>query len=112
MGKLFLAAAAGWIVIGCAATEPAFDPAVTEVHVIDGKKFAIPAGATPSAHIASRKEIDFYKQSGVSNCQYGDVIWDAKTAEKQIAEAIQKGNADIHKALAQKGLIGCASPLT
>jgi hypothetical protein len=98
------------LIIGCT-DQPAFDPQATEVQVIDGKQFNIPAGATASEHLATKKEIDFYTKSGVSGCRYGDVIWDAKSAQEQVSEAIKEGNPDIHKALAKQGLIGCAHPL-
>jgi len=103
--------AAALLMAGCAQTEPAFDPAVTTVQTIDGKKFNIPQGATPSPHLATKKEIEFYTKSGVSNCKEGDVLWDAEGAKAKIAEAIKEGNPNIHKELAQKGLIGCASPI-
>jgi hypothetical protein len=97
------------LMTGCT-DQPAFDPQATDVQMIDGKQFNIPAGATASEHLATKKEIDFYKKSGVSDCRYGDVIWDAKAAQEQVSEAIKEGNPDIHKALAKKGLIGCAHP--
>jgi len=98
------------IVAGCSTNQPAFDPSVTEVKVIDGKKFNIPKGATPSPHIATQKEIEFYKKSGIADCKQGDVIWDAEDAKARIAKAIETGNPEIHKELAKEGKIGCASP--
>ena len=95
---------------GCT-TQPTFDPNVTEVKVIDGKKFNIPQGATASPHIATKKEVEFYKKSGVADCKQGDVLWDENGARAQIAKAIESGNPEIHKELAKEGKIGCASPL-
>ena len=99
------------LVVGCSTNQPTFDPNVTEVKVIDGKKFNIPQGATASPHIATKKEVEFYKKSGVADCKQGDVIWDAEGAKAQIAKAIESGNPEIHKELAKEGTIGCASPL-
>lgn len=104
-------AAVALLIAGCAQTEPKFDPAVTSVQTIDGKKFNIPEGAKPSPHLATKKEIEFYKKSGVSDCKQGDVLWDARDAQAKIAKAIKEGNPNIHKELAQKGLIGCAHPV-
>jgi len=103
--------AAALLMAGCTQTEPTFDPAVTAVQTIDGKKFNIPQGATPSPHLATKKEVAFYKKSGVSDCRQGDVLWDAQGAQAKIAKAIKEGNPDIHKELAKKGLIGCAHPV-
>ncbi len=110
MKKLITLSILALLAVGCT-TQPKFDPAVTETVVIDGKTFNIPKGATPSPHLATKKEIEFYKKSGVSNCKQGDVIWDAEDSKAQIAKAIESGNPEIHKELAQKGLIGCASPV-
>jgi uncharacterized RmlC-like cupin family protein len=100
---------AAMLMTGCTG-QTSFDPQATQVQVIDGKQFNIPAGATASEHLATKKEIDFYKKSGVSDCRYGDVIWDAKTAQEQVSKAIKEGNPNIHKALVKQGLIGCAHP--
>ena len=110
MKKTTLLIVASFLAAACT-TQPSFDPNVTEVKVIDGKKFNIPKGATPSPHIATKKEVEFYKKSGVTDCKQGDVIWDAEGAKAQIAKAIESGNPEIHKELAKEGTIGCASPL-
>ena len=110
MKKITLIATAMLLIAGCTA-QPDFDPTVTEVKTIDGKTFNIPKGATPSPHIATPKEIAFYQKSGVANCKEGDVIWDAESANADIAKAIESGNPDIHKELAKEGKIGCASPI-
>jgi len=109
MRRTALLVSALLLTVGCT-TQPDFDPKTTEVEAVDGKLFNIPAGAIPSPHIATKKEIDFFKKSGVENCQYGDILWEAPSAQKRIDEAIQTGNADIHKTLAKEGKIGCASP--
>lgn len=109
-GSMVLLTTVAVLIAGCTG-QPAFDPKKTEVRVIDGKKFSIPAGATASAHVGTKKEIAFFKKSGVEECRDGDVIWDAKTAQEQIAEAIKEGNPTIHKTLAKQGLIGCAHPV-
>jgi len=100
------------LVAGCSINQPTFDPNVTEVKVIDGKKFNIPKGATASPHIATQREVEFYKKSGVADCKQGDVLWDeTNDARAQIAKAIESGNPEIHKELAKEGKIGCASPI-
>ena len=109
MKQLWMITIAGLAVVGCSTVQPSAHE--TEMKVIDGKRFEIPAGATTSAHLASDKEIDFYIKSGVAGCQKGDVIWDAKGAQEQIAKAIKEGNPNIHKTLAKQGLIGCAHPI-
>jgi len=111
MKRITAVAAATLLMAGCAQTGPKFDPTVTSVQTIDGKKFNIPEGATPSPHLATKKEIEFYKKSGVSECKQGDVLWSAEGAKSKIAEAIKEGNPEIHKELAQKELIGCAHPV-
>ena len=111
MKQLWIMAVVGVMISGCSTSQPSADTAQAEMRVIDGKRFAVPAGATTSAHLATDKEIEFYKKSGVEGCQKGDVIWDAKGAQEQIAKAIKEGNPNIHKTLAKQGLIGCAHPV-
>jgi len=109
MKKTLLFSTLAMLAVGCMNT-PQFDPSTLVVESVDGKLFKIPSGAIPSPHIATKKEIDFFKKSGVENCRYGDILWEAPSAQKRIDEAIQTGNADIHKTLAKEGKIGCASP--
>jgi len=101
----------GLLATGCSTAQPTFDPSVTEVKVVNGQKFNVPKGVTSLPHIATKKEIDFYKKSGVSNCKMGDILWETKDASDQIAQAIKHGDATIHAKLAKAGKIGCASPL-
>ena len=110
MKKIAALSALTLLMVGCTSTQPTFDPNITEAKVIDGKTFNIPKGATPSPHIATQKEVEFYKKSGVADCKQGDVLWDAEGAKVRIAKAIASGNPDIHKELAKEGKIGCASP--
>jgi hypothetical protein len=91
--------------------QPTFDPTTTEVQAVDGKLFNVPTGAIPSPHIATKKEVDFFKKSGVENCHYGDILWEAPSVQQRIDDAIKTGNPNIHKALAKEGKIGCTSPL-
>jgi hypothetical protein len=104
-----------WILAALAVTgctgQPAFDPNTTEVQAVDGKLFNVPSGAIPSPHLATKKEIDFFKKSGVANCHYGDILWEAPSVQQRIDDAIRTGNPDLHKVLAKEGKIGCASPL-
>ncbi len=65
MKQLWIMAVVGVMISGCSTSQPSADTAQAEMRVIDGKRFAVPAGATTSAHLASDKEIDFYKKSGV-----------------------------------------------
>ena len=109
MKKTVLLAAGVLALNGCMG-QPEFNPNTTEVQAVDGKLFNVPTGAIPSSHIASKREVDFFKRSGVENCQYGDILWEAPSAQKRIDEAIKMGNPDIHKKLAKEGKIGCASP--
>ena len=109
MKKTTLLIMGAFVVSGCMG-QPEFNPNTTEVQAVDGKLFNVPAGAIPSPHIATKKEIDFFKRSGVEKCQYGDILWEAPSAQQRIDEAIKTGNADIHKVLAKEGKIGCASP--
>lgn len=106
-----IAGIVGFVVTGCSVTQPVFDTSKTEIRMIDGKHFELPASATKSAHIATADEIDFYQKSGVNNCRKGDVIWDIEGTQRQIAKAIKEGNPNIHKTLAKRGLIGCAHPV-
>jgi len=101
----------GLLAVGCSTVEPAVDASVTEVRVVEGKKFNVPRGVTTLPHIATRKEIEFYKKSGVSDCKTGDVLWEEKSVSGEIAEAIKNGDATIHPKLAKEGKIGCASPV-
>jgi hypothetical protein len=101
--------AAGLLLAGCA-TQPDFDPSVTEVQSVDGKLFNVPKGAIPSPHVATKKEIRYFTKSGVAECHDGDILWEAPSAQRRIDEAIKTGNTDIHKTLAKEGTIGCASP--
>ncbi len=109
MKKNIVLIMSAFLAVGCM-NQPQFDPTRPVVQSVDGKLFKIPSGAIPSPHIATKKEIDFFKKSGVENCQYGDILWEAPSTQKRIDEAIQTGNADIHKTLAKEGKIGCASP--
>jgi len=109
MKKTALLIIGAFVVSGCMG-QPNFDPRSTEVQAVDGKLFNVPTGAIPSPHIATQKEIDFFKKSGVENCRYGDILWEAPSAQQRIDEAIKTGNPDIHKILAKEGKIGCASP--
>jgi hypothetical protein len=109
MKKTALLSLVALFAAGCT-SQPEFNPNTTEVQAVDGKLFNVPAGAIPSPHIATQKEVDFFKKSGVENCQYGDILWEAPSTQQRIDEAIKTGNADIHKTLAKEGKIGCASP--
>jgi len=111
MKKTVLLILGAFVVSGCMG-QPEFNPNTTEVHVVDGKLFNVPTGAIPSPHAATQKEINFFKKSGVKNCHYGDILWEAPSAQRRIDEAIKTGNPDIHKTLAKEGKIGCASPLS
>jgi len=99
------------LTIGCS-TQPDIAIVKNGKHTIDGKQFNIPEGMIPSPHAATQKEINFFKKSGVKNCHYGDILWEAPSAQRRIDEAIKTGNPDIHKTLAKEGKIGCASPLS
>ncbi len=48
MKTIATVAAAALLMAGCVQTEPKFDTTVTSVQTIDGKKFNIHEGATPS----------------------------------------------------------------
>ena len=96
---------------GCSSTQPTFDPSVTVTKVIEGKQYKVPQGAKVIPHVATKKEIDFYKRSGVKNCKMGDVIWEENGTGDKVAEAIRHGDATIHAKLAKEGKIGCASPI-
>ncbi len=97
---------------GCSGTQPKFDPSATKQVVVEGKTFNIPEDAVvSSSKLATKKEIAFYKKSGVDQCKDGDVIWEAKSAADSVAKAIKHGDAGIHKKLAKEGLIGCSSPV-
>jgi hypothetical protein len=111
MKKVTLLALFGLLTAGCSNTQPTFDPSVTEVKVVHGKQYNVPKGVTSLPHVATKKEIDFYKKSGVENCKMGDILWETKDAADQIAKAITHGDATIHAKLAKEGKIGCASPI-
>jgi len=98
------------LLIGCDGAIP-FDASTLKSVEVDNKIFNIPSGAIASPHIANKKEIDFFKRSGVSNCNYGDITWEAPSASKLIAQAIKNGDSTIHAKLAKEGKIGCASPV-
>jgi hypothetical protein len=101
----------GILATGCSNAQPAFDPSVTVTKVIEGKKYKVPQGAKVIPHVATKKEIDFYKRSGVKSCKMGDVIWEEKGTGEKVAKAIRNGDATIHAKLAKEGKIGCASPI-
>jgi hypothetical protein len=109
MKKLMFLLTAGILVTGC--VESGFNPDELVDVTVDGKKFMIPTGAVASPHIATKKEIDFFKKSGVSSCKYGDITWEANSVRDEVATAIKNGDASIHTKLAQVGKIGCASAI-
>jgi len=111
MKKITLLSILTLIVTGCATPQKEAQMNKNRTHTVDGKQFSIPEGMIPSPHIATKKEVDFFKKSGVKNCHYGDILWEALSAQRRIDEAIKTGNPDIHKTLAKEGKIGCASPL-
>jgi hypothetical protein len=110
MKKYIFSSIALLVLIGCDKATP-FDPTQLTSVVVDNKTFNIPSGAIASPHIANKKEIDFFKKSGVSNCQYGDITWEAPSASQMIAKAIKNGDSTIHAKLAKEGKIGCATPI-
>jgi len=100
------------LMAGCSGTQPEFDPSVMKEVVVEGKTFSIPEEAVvSSSKLATKKEIAFYKKSGVEQCKDGDIIWEARSAAERVAKAIKNGDATIHTKLAKEGRIGCASPL-
>ena len=109
MNKIIYITIAGIIATGC--TTNSFNPTQKVTVEVDGKKFAIPQGAVPSPHIATKKEVDFFKRSGVSECKYGDITWEAESVRADVADAIKNGDASIHAKLAKAGKIGCASAI-
>ena len=86
-------------------------PARMEAVVVEGKVFNIPQGAIASDHPATPQEIAYFKKSGVSDCQEGDITWEMPEAQQAVGDAIAKGDAKVHSRLAKEGLIGCAHPL-
>jgi len=107
---IFGSAVAMLLLVGCDGATP-FDATVLKSVNIDNKTFNIPSGAIASPHIANKKEIDFFKKSGVSDCNYGDITWEAPSASQLIAQAIKDGDSTIHAKLAKEGKIGCTSPV-
>ena len=106
---LLCALAAGMLLSGCGVHDTV--PARSNIVVVEGKRFAVPQGAIVSDHIATKREIDFFKRSGVDSCKQGDITWEMPEAQKRIGKAIASGDGTAHKKLAEAGLIGCASAL-
>ncbi|WP_457605239.1 hypothetical protein [Nitratifractor sp.] len=113
MKQTIALASLAFLLAGCSFSfgQPDIDPAVKKEVVVDKKTYEIPLGTVPSAHVATAKEIEFYKKSGVKNCKRGDILWEAESVKEKVSKAIESGDASIHAELAQKGLIGCASPV-
>jgi hypothetical protein len=99
-----------FLLSGCLNDQPLFDPNQTEIRVIDGKSYHIPIGADPSPYVDA-KVIKFYREIGLSACKKGDITWEEKHAKNEINVAIKNGDKNIYHSLAQKGRIGCASPI-
>jgi len=95
---------------GCVNNQPAFDPNMTEVRVIDGKSYNIPVGADQSPYVDA-KVIKFYKEIGLTECKEGDITWEEINAKNEMSVAIQNGDKGIYHKLAKEGRIGCASPI-
>ena len=99
-----------FLMAGCSATQPSFDPADTVVKVVDGKSYNIPKGANPSPYVDA-KVIAFYQKIGLTECKDGDMTWEETKAKDEMSVAISKGDRGVYKKLATEGRIGCASPI-
>lgn len=108
----FISATAFTVIVmsGCSNNQPTFDPSHTEVKIVDGKSYNIPAGANPSPYVDA-KVIKFYQELGLTNCKEGDITWEEENAKDEMNAAIGKGDKDVYSRLVKEGRIGCASPI-
>jgi len=98
-----------WVLYGCGGQpEAALGDQMVKV---DGHYYVIPKEMRASDHMATDREIAFFKRSGVPGCKKDDIVWEAPNTHDAIAQAIRNGDNTIHKRLAAAGRIGCASPV-
>lgn len=104
------------VVTGCTGSQPAFDPANTEVvQTINGMYYSVPKGTTHTREAVTPKVINFYQKIGVRHCRVGDITWEEAKTSEQINQILRGGTKEegiaLYKRAAKEGKIGCASPL-
>ena len=83
---------------------------------VDGKHYMVPVGASTSSYAVDSKVIKRFQEFGVSDCQDGDITWEAYKTANAVNEVMRNGKKEegiaIYKKAAAEGQIGCASPLS
>jgi len=103
------------LLVGCMGSPTVSKEKMQIVKLEDGKSYKVPVGSVYTKGAVTPQMIQFYKTWGVSNCKNGDITWEDPSIANKINKIMRGGTREegitMYVEAAEKGQIGCSSPL-